>query len=699
MRYPDRTGIRESANGIRTCSLWAIGLIAGLLLAGCTLGMEPPSGGGSRSLPTAGSSTGEANEPPPAPTAQPSPTPVPRILTICIGSEPETLFLYGGNSLAQNHILQAIYDGPIDAQDYDYQAAILEKLPDLADGDAAIEPVAVQAGDWVVNDQGDLVRLAVGEVVRPFGCDGPDCAMAWDGGPLEMAQLSATFTLLEGLTWSDGEPLTAADSVFSYQVAKDCRIDGVPCGGLGLVTKQGYASLQKTADYTALDEHRVRWTGLPGFMDPGYRINFFSPLPKHQLGQINPEQLFSAPEAARQPLGWGPYTIQDWQPGDQLRLRRNPNYYRAAEGLPAFDVVVFRFVGPDSQAGIEQLSYGLCDLLDQEASLALQESGLPELLEADSAGRLEAHLAAGTVWEHLDFGIRPAAYDDGYQLGIDRPDFFGDARLRQAVAQCMDRQRIAETLFSGLSAVPDSYLPPEHPLYNAEVARYPFDPAAGADLLDQIGWLDDDGDPATPRRAFGVQNVVDGTPLTLTYITSQAGQRRQAAEMLIESLAGCGIQVEARFGEAGEVFAPGPEGPVFGRQFDLAQFAWLTGATPSCDLWATWEIPGDPVATGEAGGPLFAKGWGGWNETGYSNAEYDRACRAALNSLPGQPGYAENHSKTQAIFADDLPVIPLYQRLKLAVTRPDLCGFELDPSSHSEMWKIEEFDYGEGCGS
>jgi ABC-type transport system substrate-binding protein len=128
----------------------------------------------------------------------------------------------------------------------------------------------------------------------------------------------------------------------------------------------------------------------------------------------------------------------------------------------------------------------------------------------------------------------------------------------------------------------------------------------------------------------------------------------------------------------------------------MAQFSWQTGSSPPCDLWSSWEIPGDPSATNETGEALFPKGWGGRNETGYSNPEYDRVCREALTSLPGQPVYSENQLAAQSLFAAELPVIPLYQRLKLAVTRADFCGLSLDPTSTSEMWNIEAFDYGEG---
>jgi peptide/nickel transport system substrate-binding protein len=288
-------------------------------------------------------------------------------LTICLASEPETLFLYGGNSLAQNHVLQAIYDGPIDTQNYGYQPVILEKLPDLADGDAVIEPVAVEVGDWIVNADGERVHLAVGERVRPSGCESQDCTIAWDGSPLELAQLSATYILKEGLAWSDGEALTAGDSVFSYQVAKDCRLEGVPCGGLGLPGKQGAATLERTAEYTALDERRVRWSGLPGFMDPGYQANFFSPLPEHQLAGIPADQLFSNPQAAQEPPGWGPYAIEDGQLATRSASCAIP-VIPPAEDLPALTGGI-----PLCRTGFEQAwnsSYEMCDVIDQEASQA-----------------------------------------------------------------------------------------------------------------------------------------------------------------------------------------------------------------------------------------------------------------------------------------------------------------------------------------
>jgi peptide/nickel transport system substrate-binding protein len=618
-------------------------------------------------------------------------------LTICIAEEPETLYIYGGNSLAQRHILEAIYDGPVDMVGYQNQAVILDKLPNLADGDAALEAVSVQAGDWVINDAGQLVQLEPGEVVRPFGCSNSGCAVAWDGGPLEIAQLSATFTLKAGIKWSDSTPLTAADSEFSYQIAKDCQAEFGACGGLGVVTRSGWETVPRTASYTALDERSVLWTGVPGFLDPAYQANFFIPLPEHILSQYAHQDLFAAQEAARQPLGWGPYVINSWIPGDFISLRKNPNYFRAQEAEVNFDELLFRFIGGDADQNLDLLTSGGCDLLDQGVGGVILNSGLEGPNQLQEEGRLQAHFAAGPVWEHADFGIQPLSYDDGYIPGVDRPDFFRDVRVRQAFALCMDRGRIVDQLLDGRSSVPASFLPQEHPLYNEDSTHYEYDPAAGAQLLQDAGWIDHDSDPQTPRQAGGIQGIIDGTSLQVTYTTSTAAQRQAASQILADSLAECGVQVILEQGPANEVYAPGPEGLVFGRRFDIAQFAWAASNLPACNLWTSEQIPGDPTVEDDEGIKIFPFGWGGVNATGFRDNEYDSACALAMGTLPGQPGYVENHHSVQSIFGEMLPVIPLYQHLKLALSRPDMCVFSLDASASSEFWDIENYDYGEAC--
>jgi ABC-type transport system substrate-binding protein len=69
-----------------------------------------------------------------------------------------------------------------------------------------------------------------------------------------------------------------------------------------------------------------------------------------------------------------------------------------------------------------------------------------------------------------------------------------------------------------------------------------------------------------------------------------------------------------------------------------------------------------------------------------------------LESLPGQPGYIENHLLAQEIFARDLPAIPLFQRLLVVATSARLCGYRMDPTAKSDTWGIEEYGLWDECG-
>jgi len=379
--------------------------------------------------------------------------------------------------------------------------------------------------------------------------------------------------------------------------------------------------------------------------------------------------------------------IKEWTTGDNISLVKNENYFRASEGLPKFENLIYRIAGENSNANIAKILSGECDIVDQTSHLDDQSE---LLLELSAAGQVNATFVTGTTFEHADFGIQHIDYDDGYQSG-DRPDYFSDVRTRRAMTMCMDRQAVVDTVMFGQSLVLNSYLPPQHPLFNPNVTAYTFDVAAGSALLEEVGWMDEDGDPATPRTYAGDNpNIPAGTLLSINFWTTNATQRVQATQVLAQTMAECGIEAKLQYFPAGEYFADGPDGPIFGRRFDIGQFAWLTGVAPPCDLWVSDFIPG-PLEEGYAG-------WGGSNDAGFNNAEYDAACKAALASLPGQPAYAENHLLAQEIYADQLPQAPLYLRLKLAATRVDMCNFIMDPTNNSEMWNIESFDYGAGCG-
>ncbi len=609
-----------------------------------------------------------ANTPTPTPLA--TPTPVVRSLKVCLGEEPNTLYPLGNLNSAARSVLSAIYDGPMDVVEYGYEPIILEKIPALEDGDAQISPVSVTAGTEVVDTAGNVVLLSTGTRVRPSGCRSDDCAIAYDGSStIQMDQLVVTFTMLAGLMWSDGAPLTTSDSIYAYTLAS------------ADVTPGSKFLIDRTQIYEAADEQTIQWWGKPGFIDPDYYTNFWMPLPEHAWSEFPPEELLRVDLSTKLPLGWGPYIIDEWEPGKQLHLVKNLNYFRSESGLPRFDEMTF-LIFQDADAALSALVDGTCDVLDPSARLD-GHVGLLQQMRLDNQANL---LVAQTMTiEWLGMGIMPASYDDNFDAEEDRPDFFGDKRTRQAIVQCLDRQKVVDTVLFGLSQVPDTYLPPDHPLHNANVQAYEFNPASANEILEDVGWIDKDTNPSTPRQAVGVTNVPADTPLILNYHTTSATQRHQVAEIFTQSLAECGIGLNVIYSNASDFYAQGPTGPLFGRQFDLAEYAiGVNSLEPQCSWFMSSQIPN------------AENRWVGTNVTGYDNPVFDAACLKALQTVSTDPEYAF-HQESQAVFAADIPSIPLYLRLKVAATRPDFCGFALDPSASSALADIETFDYGQTC--
>lgn len=638
----------------------------------------------------------------PTPTDTPEPSPTPTAtrpptgpVTVCLSEEPPSLYLYGPSSYAAGVIHEVIYDGPVDTRDYSVQPVILEKIPSLADGDARLETVTVQEGDWVVDTEGKVVRLRTGITVRPAGCTSDACAITYVAPPgddeeededdgeeaegegevvtptlsLEMGQLAADFTLLPGITWSDGAPLTAADSVFSFQIAQQAQLPPRQrTGAQGVVPSRTIDPVPRTASYTAVSTTTVRWVGLPGYLDPYYQSNFFSPLPEHQLEDYTPEELLQAPESALRPMGWGPYVVVEWESGRRIVAERNPNYFRAGERLPYFDQVIFRFDG-DAGSYLQDLESGECDVVARDAL----DADYQQYRDLEAAGAARMHAVPGAVWEHLDLGINPIP---GYDW---RGDYFEDPRVRRAIAHCIDRQQIVDELTFGLSVVPDAYVPPAHPLYEqAELTHYEYDPEAGIALLNEVGWRDTNGDGVA--EAYGIDALADGSTFIINYTATSSTLRQQIAERVIADLAQCNIRVNRTEPVAPQAFfTPDINSPIFGRQFDVTSFAWFADALPPCHLYLSSEIPN------------LRTDWNGFNVSGYESAAYDAACQAARGAAPGMDAYQDNHLEALRIFNQDLPAVPLFMHLDVALARPDLEGLLLDATDPVETWNVENF--------
>ena len=624
---------------------------------------------------------------PTRPPPTPSPTPEPVVLTVCLPEEPDSLYLYGTNSQAAQHVWQAIYDGPLDTRNYAYQPVILTSLPSFANGDVTVKTVVPQAGDRVLAANGDVIELAAGALVR--NVDGEQ--IAFDGAPISMTQMIVTYTLHPDLYWSDGVLLTADDSVFSFGLAADPA------------TPTDKHVIERTATYRAVDIRTVVWSGVPGFLDHAYTLDFWHPLPRHAWGQLSATQLLTAELATRDPLGWGPFVLDEWIPGDKITVVRNPIYFRTPEGLPRVDAVTFRFI-TDPILLAEELLTERCDVITHDAAEAVRaalpsphatpqpeevEDGTPPPTEEREGGEPAGEpitpfapmqqIPGGSMalsthdarWELVGFGISPNA-------NYGRPDFFEDVRVRQAVALCIDRQAVVDQVLGPSGRVLHSYLPPEHPLYaGGALATWGYASAAAQTLLATAGWYDEDGDSV--REAHSIPGIPDGTPFQVTYHITDDPRRIQTAQLVQTHLAGCGIQVSVETLPPSALFAPGPEGVLFGRRFDLAQFSWRATHAPLCDMFMSDQMP----VTGR---------WYSPNVMGFLDDEYDAACLAASSARPDSETYAAAHAEPQRIFSERLPALPLFQRLKTTLARTTVIGLSPDPTQSSELWNIEQLD-------
>jgi peptide/nickel transport system substrate-binding protein len=593
-------------------------------------------------------------------------------LVVCMAEEPEGLYFYGEPSLAKTHVLHGLYDDMVFTQDFGYQANGIVKLPSLTDGDAVINEVEVDEGDRVVDAEGNAADLEPGLVLK----DAEGNRFAYGGGPVTLPQMVVDFRL-QPMVWEDGVPVTARDSVYSFELARDAN------------TPVANAAVARTASYAATGDLTVRWTGLPGWLDATYFLNVYEPLPEHVWGEMRAAELVEAEVANLTPLASGPFRIQEWVAGDYLTLVPNGHYWR--EGRPVVDSVTYRFIADENRLLAEMLA-GACDIGTQDG-VALGLS--PFLIEAQARGLLSPTFQIEPRYEQIVFGVNP-----GRGYAESRPDWFEDARVRQAMTMCTDRQGMVRSFLYGRSQVMDAYVPRVHPLYpEGGVAAYGYDPEAANALLDEVGFVDSDEDGV--REYYASSEVAganfnwNGTPFTVTLTISDDGDlRAQLAEMFKANQATCGIGVVIEALPRAELFADSPDGVLTRRQFDLVGFEQEIAMEPACGDYVSRNIPGPAENVDAQGEPLYAQGWEGRNVSGYSNEAFDEACRAAQGAFVGSAAYGENHQEALRIFEEELPAMPLFAYLKVAAARPGLRNFGLNPTQESELYNLYEIDRG-----
>jgi peptide/nickel transport system substrate-binding protein len=440
-----------------------------------------------------------------------------------------------------------------------------------------------------------------------------------------------TYHIRPEARWSDGEPVTARDFVFTHRTARTYDPDG--------------CCHQKVRSVTALDAKTVRVVLRSRFA--GWRGGlFFHVLPEHALHGVHFKAVWTAridnPKTG-EPIGSGPFLVERWDRGRQLVLARNPSYWGPHTAY--LDRLVFRF-GIDDP--VEALRDGSLDVY--EARLGLDPEAARKLQRIPG---IAYRIVEGPRWEH--FEIRMGSGGNPALLHGDRGKL-----VRRALAYAIDRVALVRGVFGQLvpkiRPVQSAVFLPSSPYYEPNWGRYRYRPAEARRLLGQAGCR---------RGSDGIYSCA-GERLSLRFFANSGVVSRSRALKLVQvQLRRVGIEVVPKF-SPGDVL--------------------LGQVIPSGD-WDVWIIsytygPDQPV-------DLAFRCHGPANATGYCQRlvteELDRA-----NSILDDPAlYARALNRADVQMARDVPVIPLWREPSLAAFRSSLHGFV--PAEPLVGWNAENW--------
>ncbi|NJK79206.1 MAG: peptide ABC transporter substrate-binding protein [Chloroflexaceae bacterium] len=561
-------------------------------------------------------------------------------LRIGMVGEPSDLLPYHTNPVDERMtapISELLFPSPLLAVTYDYTSTgVLERIPTLDNGDITVQTVEVYL------DELGAISVEPTDVLTTA------------------QQLAITYRWNPDLYWADGVPVSASDSVFAYELAQRVSLG-----------EDATKRLLLLDDYQQVDEHITRALLRPELIDftasqtitldlrgSDFGQTFWTPLPRHLLQDVAPTELLRSPFAL-QPVGYGPYTVER-RTTDTIRLQRNPYYQGDA---PAADGVTFVFA-----AGITELREAVLQgSLDVAALETFPTDVLPILDQDAAAGTLQVHYVPNPIWEHLDFNL----------------DFtlLQDARLRRAIAHGFDRQALVDTLFMGKVPVLDSWILPQHwaAAPTSTLTIYPYQPDVARSLLDEVGLIDYSGDGF---RDVGFDHDSNGevdasVPITLTLITTDNSPLRAAIfAQFQQDMAAIGLGVTSILTPSQELF--NPNGLLFRRGFELAQFAWIASPDPrGFELWSCSGIPSE------------ANNWSGSNLPGWCTREANQTIITATTALDYDTRHAA-YLRHQQLFTQELPTLPLFQRLTLVINSPRLVGLRPDPTAPI-TWNMTEW--------
>ena len=525
-------------------------------------------------------------------------------------------------------------------------------------------PVPYQAGGYKDRDAGaiTLEPLAsydpAGVLVPRLAASIPTVA----NGGLSEDGMSITWTLREGLKWSDGSDVTAEDVVFTWRY---CTDEATGCTAHSAFS--GIASVQ------AVDTLTVRITfdaptpyPYTAFVSAGSPI-----ISSTQFAGCIGAAAASCTAQNETPLGTGPYRIVEFTPNEQAVYERNP-HYRGEE--PYFDRVILEGGGEAIDAARAVLEAGAADYA---WNLQLKPD---ELAELSAAGEGTVVTAFASDVERIivnQTNPDPALGDERseYLGGRNPHPFLTFTPIPQAMSMAIDRRLIAERLY-GFAGEATCNLIVGPPIYvsTANDGCLTQDIEGAKRLLDESGVVDSDGDGIREHQ---------GVPLRITYQTSTNDVRQETQALVREWWRQIGIEAELMDHDASVFFGGDPvanAAETYRRFFaDVQMYTTGSGIDPQEYLSG---LQCEHIQTRE-------NNWGDSNVARSCNAGYDEL----FAQLAQTPLGAEREALVRQlndIFVQHYYEIPLVNRAFVSAHHNDLQGVRMN-AWDSELWNIADW--------
>lgn len=482
-----------------------------------------------------------------------------------------------------------------------------------------LPPVTQTDADFWITEMVFSKLAELGSGLNTVGDSGfvPELAEAWTWEN----PTTVRFRLNPKAHWHDGQPVTAQDVAFTFDVYRD-----------SVVNASARPLLEQIASVTAADSHtvvfRFRRSYPEAFFDAAYQMWI---LPRHVLDTVPHARLSSHP-FGRKPIGSGPYRFVRWTTGESVELAGDSSYFL---GRPGLRRVIWRFI-PDMPAGVTQLVAGEAD-----AASALVT---PELMERlRGAPQLKLTPYSASVYSYIGFNLRaPGRPGSPHAL-------FSDRELRRAVTMAVDRDAVVRAVLGELGEVPSGPFPPWLWIASDSVRPLPFDTAAARRSLDALGWRPG-GDGVRTRNGRRLQFDL--------LVPASSALRRRGAVIVQDQLKRVGISMQITELDFNAFIDRSQAG-----RFDAAFLSLFNDPSPR-SIRQTWSIAGI----------------GGSNYQRYSNPEFDRLTDQAVAAPDREHGAALWHQAITVINADapaiwvyvPHPVLVTHRRFVDTALRPDL---------------------------